>query len=252
VPPRGVERANVSAEAAAYNADVAPRKPVLHTIATTTHGRYLVGEPAAAPMTGMIVGFHGYAQNAETMAADLESIPGASTWLRIAVQGLHRFYTKSGQVVANWMTTEDRDLAIADNIAYVKRVVEQVRATQAVGLGGGVPLVLLGFSQGTAMAFRAAVAMGSECSGIVALGGDVPPDVRARPDPLPPVLLGRGSQDEWYTHAKLAIDVARLRETATPLTLCEYEGGHAWTDAFRAEAGRFLRQLARTIPAVSS
>ena len=56
------------------------------------------------------------------------------------------------------------------------------------------PLVFLGFSQGVAMAFRGAADEAPRCAGIIALGGDVPPDVRARETSLPPVLLGRGQQ----------------------------------------------------------
>jgi len=41
------------------------------------------------------------------------------------VQGLHRFYrSRSEIVVASWMTKQDRELAIGDNIDYVRRAVE--------------------------------------------------------------------------------------------------------------------------------
>jgi predicted esterase len=217
----------------------------VHTIAAGVHGRYLVGGPSRAHPAGLLVGFHGYAQNAALMAADLETIDGAGDWLRVSVQGLHRFYTKSGQVVASWMTSEDRELAIADNVAYVAHVVEQVRAGHADRLDAGAPVVLLGFSQGTAMAYRAAAAASFPCAGVIALGGDVPPEIRASSARLPPVLLGHGSADEWYTHEKLAVDVAYLEGASEGFTICEFAGGHEWTDAFRAEAAAFLRALVR-------
>lgn len=196
------------------------------------------GRPA-----GLLVGFHGYAQTAEIGAADLDSIPGADAWLTVSVQALNRFYTKAGEVVANWMTSQDREHAMADNVAYVAKVLAAVRAAHpevaTAGATGGRP-VFVGFSQGTAMAFRAAVAHGDDCAGIIALGGDIPPEIRATDRRLPPVLLGRGSEDEWYTEAKLRTDVAWLTATGTPLTICEYAGGHVWTDAFRAAAAHFL------------
>jgi predicted esterase len=161
------------------------------------------------------------------------------------VQGLHRFYTKAGEVVASWMTREDRELAIADNIRYVQAVVQRVRLELAESSrdGGALPLIFLGFSQGVAMAFRAAAHL-PDCSGIIALGGDIPPEIRASSRQLPPVLIGRGKSDEWYTSAKLATDLAWLESMDIDATICEYEGGHDWTDEFRAVSSTFLARRA--------
>src|SRR5262249_30066864 len=95
------------------------------TIATTTHGRYLV-VPADGPRARLLVGFHGYGEGAEVHLRRLESIPrDFADWKLIAIQGLNRFYERrTEQVVASWMTRQDRDLAIADNLAYVSAVVD--------------------------------------------------------------------------------------------------------------------------------
>lgn len=212
----------------------------VHTIATPFHGRYCV-RPTRDPL-GLLVGCHGYAQTAEGFAADLEQIPGIERWLLVSVQGLHRFYTRAGDVVASWMTSEDRELMIADNIAYVRQVVAAVRADGSHPTTPA-PLVFLGFSQGVAMAFRAAADHGPQCAGIVVLGGDVPPDVRAAETGLPPVLLGRGRSEEWYTAERMASDVAWLQGIGADLTVCEYEGGHEWTSEFRVATAAFLRRL---------
>ena len=142
------------------------------------------------------------------------------------------------------MTSQDRELMIADNRAYLRQVVARVGAEHAPGLASAAPLVFLGFSQGVAMAFRGAADEAPRCSGIIALGGDVPPDVRARETSLPSVLLGRGQSDEWYSTERMAADVAWLRSVGTDLTLCEYDGGHEWTDTFREAAGAFLSRVA--------
>jgi predicted esterase len=221
--------------------------PSIHTIPITIHGRYSVRLASSDP-AGLLVGCHGYAQSAESFASDLEAIPGVERWLLVSVQGLHRFYTRGGAVVASWMTSQDRELMIADNTAYLRRVVAQVRAEQAGVLGRSTPLVFLGFSQGVAMAFRAAADHPDDCAGIVALGADVPPDVRAATASLPPVLLGRGSTEEWYTEERMRSDVAWLRGIGTDLALCEYAGGHEWTDAFRSAAAAFLTRRAASVP----
>jgi predicted esterase len=219
-----------------------PLKSSIHTIAAATHSRYVVRSTEAPPF-GLLVGCHGYAQTAEGFASDLERIPGVDRWLIVSVQGLHRFYTRAGDVVASWMTSQDRELMIADNVAYLRQVVAHVRSEQSPTLSRGAPLVFLGFSQGVAMAFRAAADHVPHCAGIVALGGDVPPDVRASAATLPPVLLGRGRSEEWYTAERMASDVAWLRGIGANLTVCEVDGGHEWTGEFRDATAAFLRRL---------
>ena len=212
-----------------------------HTIPATTHGRYLVA-PADGPGPGpLLVGFHGYGEHAERHLAELDRIPGAARWTRAAVQALHRHYSDSRRhVVGSWMTRQDRELAIADNIAYVRDVVSAVRSTrETTGT-----LVYCGFSQGAAMAYRAGLRAGHACRGIIALAGDVPPDLRADPDlAWPPVLMGRGRLDAWYTQEKMDADLAYLESAGAPVTPLVFDGSHEWTDDFRTEAGRFLRGL---------
>ena len=212
-----------------------------HTIPATTHGRYLVapaGRPGPAPL---LVGFHGYGEHAERHLAELDRIPGSARWTRVAVQALHRHYSESRRhVVGSWMTRQDRELAIADNIAYVHDVVSAVRS--AYDTAGA--LVYCGFSQGVAMAYRAALRAGHACRGVIALAGDVPPELRTRPDPAwPPVLIGRGRSDAWYTREKMDADLGFLKSAGVPVTPLVFDGGHEWTEDFRAEAGRFLAGL---------
>lgn len=200
-----------------------------HTIAAAVHGRYLVRR-AAAPR-GFLIGFHGYGENAERHLAELLRIPGIDAWDVAAVQALHPFYVnRTGEVVASWMTKQDRELAIADNRAYVRSVVE---ALAPAGL-----IVLAGFSQGVAMAYRAADELAPRVAAVIALGGDVPPELTALK--LPRVLVGRGTREEWYTDEKFEKDLNFLRGAGAAVETCVYEGGHEWTEEFRAAAGRFL------------
>src|SRR5262245_25946469 len=92
----------------------------VQTIETRTHGRFLVRVPAMPGPWPLIVGFHGYAESADDHLEALQAIPGTDSWLLVAVQALHRFYARREQrVVASWMTRQDRELAIADNVDYV-------------------------------------------------------------------------------------------------------------------------------------
>jgi len=201
-------------------------------LSTTTTGRYVV-EPGPRPGAPLLVGFHGYGQRAEHLLEDLRRIPGAAGWTLVAVQALHRFYsTRTREVVGSWMTSLDRDLAIADNLSYVQRVLAELRAERGNG-----KLVFAGFSQGAAMAWRAAAHCGS-CHGVVVLGGDLPGDVaRTHPLVLPPVLLGRGGQDPFYTAAPLERDLASLDRLGCQAEVVRFEGGHGWDSGFLEAAG---------------
>ncbi|HYC91847.1 MAG TPA: phospholipase [Thermoanaerobaculia bacterium] len=200
-------------------------------VATTVHGRYLYENRGAERL---LVGFHGYAEVAEWNFAELARIPGVERWSLVSIQALHPFYTRSGEVVANWMTKQDRELAIADNLAYVQAVLAALPQARQ--------LVFSGFSQGAAMAARAAGHI--SCAGLMMLGGDVPPDVQRDDVRLPPVLLGRGTRDEWYTEEKFQADLAWL-EPRTRVTRCVFAGGHEWSDPFREAAGEFLKERDR-------
>ena len=114
----------------------------------------------------------------------------------MSVQGLHRFYRgRTDEVAASWMTREDRDVAILDNLAYVAAALDDVSRDESTRI------VYAGFSQGVAMAFRAERARARSrvrghrhrrrCApGLLA--------DRSAP-PFPPVLLARGERDEWLT-----------------------------------------------------
>lgn len=215
------------------------RREVRH-IATLVHGRFLVEAPADPQGCPLLVGFHGYGESAEKHLDELRKIPGANQWVLCAVQALHPFYNRTGEVIASWMTRQDRELCIADNIRYVAGVVDELKRTLPVG----DRLVFLGFSQGAAMAYRAAAGSGHRCHGVVVLGGDVPPEVDQRDlTGFPPVLLGRGSSEEWYDAAKMEHDVELLRRKGIDIRPVVFTGGHEWTNEFRASTGEFLREV---------
>ena len=203
------------------------------SIATSTHGRYLTIPPAADGPARLLVGFHGYAEDAETQLLRLQAIPGSEGWHILSIQGLHRFYQRrTNQVVASWMTRQDRELAIADNIAY---------AGACIGAECPAPsaIVFAGFSQGVAMAFRSAV-HASVKARVIAVGGDVPPELGPTAlMNLSSVLIVRGQTDEWYKAEQFAADQRRLRECGVDVHAVTLNAGHEWPpDA--AAAGEFL------------
>jgi predicted esterase len=96
------------------------------------------------------------------------------------------------------------------------------------------------------MAYRAA-AMGA-CDGLILLAGDLPPDVRPRAAELPPILLGRGTQDNWFTEDKAAVDTKILRAAGVDVTEHVFDGGHVWDESFVSAAQRFLQRVRSSAP----
>jgi predicted esterase len=213
----------------------------IHQIEVRTHGRFLVDRPPGDRSFPLLVGFHGYKENAEHMLEALQRIRGDRAWLLVSVQALNRFYTRDNQVVASWMTRQDRDAAIGDNIAYVAAVVSEVRREYATV----ETLVYAGFSQGVAMAYRAAAFAVREtpAHGLIVLAGDVPPDVAPVAGSLPPVLIGRGKTDGWYTESKAAADLETLRKAGIQPVTHVFDGGHEWDSSFVLRAGEFLETM---------
>jgi predicted esterase len=207
-------------------------------VPATTHGRVLVR--AASPARGVLVGFHGYMENAEAQMARLESIPATDGWTLVSIQGLHRFYRgRSDAVVSGWMVRQDRETLIADNIAYVDA------ALASIDIPPAAPIVFAGFSQGVAMAFRAAVRGRFRSAGVIGVGGDIPPELLADPgSDFPPALLMRGNREDWYTDEKMRADVEALKARGVPVEPIVYEAGHEWTHGVSSAAGRFLGGLA--------
>jgi dienelactone hydrolase len=183
----------------------------------------------------VLIGFHGYTENAEIQMARLAAVAGDENWTLVSAQGLHRFYRgKTPEISASWMTRQDRDDMIADNIEYADRIVDAVVKPPA-------KIVTLGFSQGVAMAFRAALSGRVHADAVVAVGGDIPPELLADPGiQFPSVLLARGETDEWYTASKLDNDVTALRARGITPATSVYPGGHAWTDAIGSRAHDFI------------
>ena len=207
-----------------------------------THGRYLIEPPASPGPAPILVGFHGYGEGADAQLERMRRIPGAERWLLVSIQGLHRFYQRrANQVVASWMTRQDRELAIADNLAYVAAVMDAV----AREYPGAPRLVFSGFSQGVAMTFRAAAAASRPIDGVIAAGGDVPPEIEAAGlRRVGRALVCHGTAMSGI-HKRSSIATSNgCGPPASRSRRSEFAGGHEWSDEVVQAASAFLRELA--------
>jgi predicted esterase len=218
-----------------------PADAEVRRVAATVHGRYAVRAPLRDDgRRRWLVGFHGYAHNAEIFLETLRDIPGADAWRLASVQGLHPFYNRANEVVANWMTRQDREHAIADNIAYVDAVLEDM----AAAFGAPETLVFAGFSQGVAMAYRAGVYGARPPRAIIVAGGDMPPELATGgPRAWPIVMIATGRGDAYYTPQLLERDAAFLTARGADVRKRLFEGGHEWAEAVRVAAGELLGEI---------
>lgn len=218
-------------------ADSAPR---LRHVAATVHGRTLVLLPRNDRPRRWLVGFHGYAQSADDFLELLRPVPHADEWLVASVQALHPFYNRANEVVANWMTRQDREQAIADNIAYVDAVLADLEGE----FGSPEVLVYAGFSQGVAMAYRAALECRLPARAIFAVAADVPPELKSGgPRTWPAVRILVGSKETFYTPEILNRDLEFLRSNGVDVRATVFEGGHVWSPEVVAAAGELLAAL---------
>ena len=203
-------------------------EPLLRHVSAGVHGRMLVRPPARVVADLWLIGFHGYAQSAADLLPGLERAARSGAWLVASVQALHPFYTKGSDVVANWMTREDRELAIADNIAYVDRACDAIEQE----FGAPRAIVYAGFSQGVAMAYRAALKGRRRAVALFVVGGDLPPELHGGgTQAWPRVSLLTGADDVWYDAEHLAADASRVREAGGEARPQVFAGGHEWNEA---------------------
>ncbi len=144
----------------------------------------------------------------------------------IAPEALSRFYAEEKgirRVGASWMTREDRENDLADQQAYLDRVVRE--------FVGVIPrLELHGFSQGVAAGARWVIRGVRPVARLVCWGGTVPHEI----DPAAlgqllggnPVHFAVGERDHWVAPTLVEADAARLREGGCPTVVHHFVGGH--------------------------
>lgn len=117
---------------------------------------------------------HGYGQLARYFLHHFEGLDEGR--LIVAPEGLGRFYLDGsyGRVGASWMTREDREAEIADQVTYLDALAKEYAAPGAV-------FNVLGFSQGVATACRWAAMGSTTIQRIVVWGGSMPTELGQDP-----------------------------------------------------------------------
>ncbi|MEM1093559.1 MAG: dienelactone hydrolase family protein [Bacteroidota bacterium] len=196
-----------------------------HHLTIQRHARYrMLGTPGPHIREVWFV-LHGYGMLAEYFIRPFRTLDDGAR-LIVAPEAFNRFYLKlGGRVGATWMTREDRERDIADQLAYLDLLHRHIMAPLR-----DVHVVVLGFSQGATAACRWALRGQARLNRLVCWAGNLPHDLQLAQHTDALNQLGMiyvlGDQDAYVTPDRLATAERRLAHAQVNYTLVPYTGGH--------------------------
>lgn len=196
-----------------------------HHLSVPRTARYVTLGPLDGSAPEVWFALHGYGQLARRFARALEPLDDGRR-LVVVPEGLSRYYVNHSERVvgASWMTSEDRLTEIADYVAYLDRLLDAL----GPAIPSGVPLTVLGFSQGTATACRWVAGGAPRAGRLVLWGGTMPPELDLAGGALGDVevALVRGEQDPLYLARTAAEQAALLESHGVRHRSMTFTGGH--------------------------
>jgi phospholipase/carboxylesterase len=122
----------------------------------------------------------------------------------------------------SWIRVPDSSLPAAEAFAPAAQVIARLAAELALH---AAHLVIMGFSQGAALALALSALGTLRPAGVVALAAFLPDGDTSRLAGLD-VFWGHGTQDDKVPIARARSDVARLRHAGASVVYCEADVGH--------------------------
>jgi len=176
---------------------------------------------------------HGYGQLARDFLEQCAPLARPERRL-VAPEALSRFYLRSGRGVigASWMTREAREHEIDDYVAYLDALVDGATSSVAPN-----EVVVLGFSQGVATAWRWAARAQRAPQRLIAIAGGVPPDVDLAAGRLRKlrVTLAGGDLDDSHPPQAVEADEKRLNAAGIEATVRRFHAGHTMDASLLAQ-----------------
>jgi predicted esterase len=208
--------------------------PTEHHIKVQRTARYYtIGEPRDETREVWFV-CHGYNQLAGDFIREFETI-AADTRVIVAPEALSRYYlaTEPGfhsaesKIGATWMTRADRDLEIADYVAYLDDLYDEIftRVRRAE-----VSVTVVGFSQGGATANRWLTRGRARADRLIMWGALLATDSDLNHAATffrdVKLTIVYGKRDQFADEGMIASYEKLLRETNVPYELVTFDGGH--------------------------
>ncbi|MCR9098642.1 MAG: phospholipase [bacterium] len=198
-----------------------------HHLRVQRTARYFTLGHPSAQTNCLVIACHGYGQLAKHFIKKFDVIARPDT-LVVAPEGLSRFYWGglSGNVVASWMTKEDRLAEIADFSAYLTRLYEHFTSD----LPANAKIILLGFSQGCATQLRWMAREKPAFSHLVLWAGSIPEDIDYTPARSclqdKPLHFVYGVEDPFITPERIAAQQALAAQLPMAYQVHTFEGKH--------------------------
>jgi len=187
---------------------------------------YAVHPPETNEPSPLLIVLHGFGQ----VAADFIKIfePLTQRGILIAApQAPHQFYKSLADrtVGFSWLTRYERDQSIRDFAGYMEKFYAHLQHEHRLDERR---VFVLGFSQGVSMAYRMWAHSRVPVAGVIACGGDLPPDIGEQLRALSPVpvLLVHGRRDQIVPLRKAHEAQSQLAAAGLPVELLEFEGEH--------------------------
>lgn len=188
--------------------------------------RYFILGTPSEKITSVWFVCHGYAQLAKYFINWLEPVANENT-LIVAPEGLNRFYWEgfSGNVVASWMTKENRQTDIDDYVKYLDTVANTILKDLK-----NVKINILGFSQGAGTATRWSTLGKISPDNLILWAGSFPSDIDyfENKEQLQNLRLHIviGDNDEFMPEEKIQEKLADFNKKGIQHNLIRFNGGH--------------------------
>jgi len=176
-----------------------------------------VVDPQPEATRGLAVFLHGWTGDEHSM--DVLGAGLAQGWWRISLRAPFR----AAPGGFSWTTEHAEPTRSIEYTAAAEAVRDYLRA---LGLPGGLPLVLVGFSQGSALAFSAIAAGLIPASGLAVLSGFLPHGIEPSALADLRVFWSHGIRDELVSVDRARADVRRLEMAGAKVDYCEADVGH--------------------------
>jgi len=213
----------------------------VHSLSIETTAYYAVQEPERVPDSppALLLALHGWGQNCRSFLRAFAPLRKHNL-IVVAPQAPHQFYLDAGtkKVGFHWITLYDRKQSIQDVNGYIARLLEKLRGEL---LYDPERVVVLGFSQGSSMAYRFAISGLLRPVGMISCCSDLPPDVAetlGQVQPFP-VLLAHGEEDTMVPETRITEAMEALSAHGFRYEAYRFSGGHQMTPELVEKVGEW-------------
>lgn len=187
---------------------------------------YSCGSPASE--TGqLLIALHGYGQLAQYFIQHFVPLAEERQITVVAPEGLSRFYLDENyqRVGASWMTREDRHTDIEEQFDYLQSMLDEYAPSE---VRHQLRIYVLGFSQGTATAWRWANRTDARLNGLGLWAGMIPSEPAALQTRHPNLKIASvfGLADPYINETRVLEYSSIIEAQGLKDQVFTFDGGH--------------------------